>query len=235
MIPIRDRFYKRTQPIVNYWLMGINIAIFFWELKLELGGELGNFVNSWGLIPAQFTAGVQNALFVNPAAWIIVFRGVVSLFTGMFIHASFSQILGNLLFLWVFGQTIENLIGHKRYLGLYLAAGVLTGIAQIFMEPQLTVPCVGANGAIAAMIGAYMIKFPQAKIDSVLPLLLIYIPIELPAIFYLFWWFVQQLFYGVGSLHIPPSGANLSSMAYGMQIIGLVVGATYIRHFQPRM
>lgn len=229
MIPISDRIHNRSQPLINYWLIGINIAIFLWELQLELSGELGNFVNSWGIIPAQITAAFHNAFFVNPAAWIVVAWRVLSLISAIFIHASFSQILGNLIFLWVFGKTVENFLGHGRYLVLYLTAGIFTGIIQVIFEPNLTVPLVGANGAIAAILGAYYIKFPKAKIDTVLALLLIYIPTQIPVIFYLFWWLIQPLFYSIGSLNITPSGANLSSLAYWLQIFSLFIGAAYVR------
>lgn len=229
MIPISDNIRSRNKPIVNYWLIGINIVVFFWELKLELNNELGSFVNSWGLVPAQINSAITNALFVNPAAWIVVFWRSFSLLFGIFIHGSFSQILGNLLFLWVFGKTLEVILGSKHYLGFYLATGILTGIVQIFLEPNLIVPSIGANGAIAAILGAYVMKFPQTKIDTILPLIIVYIPIELPAVFYLFWWFIQQLFYGIGSLNIPPVGVNQSSFGYWTQIVGLFIGAAYMR------
>lgn len=232
MIPISDRLHYRSKPIINFWLISINIIIFIWELQLELSGQLGVLVYTWGLIPAQITTAGTNAIFGNFAAWIVVFWRGLSLVSGLFIHASFSQIIGNLLFLWVFGKSVENLLGHRRYLGLYLAAGILTGVMQIIAEPNLTVPLIGANGAIAAILGAYIIKFPQAKIYTVLPLLLIYIPMELPATFYLVWWFIQQIFYGITSLNIPPVGANSPSLAYWMQIVGLLIGAAYIK-LQP--
>ena len=230
MIPISDNIRCRSKPIINYWLIGINIAIFLWELKLEFSDELGYFVNSWGVIPAQISSAITNALFFNnSAAWIIVIWQTLSLLLGIFIHGSFSQILGNLLFLWVFGKTVENILGHRRYLGFYLAAGVITGIVQILAEPSLTVPLIGANGAIAAVLGAYVMKFPKAKIDTILPLIILYIPIELPAFFYIFWWFVQQLFYGIGSLNISPVGVNQSGVVFWGQVVGLLIGAAYMR------
>ncbi|MEH2012528.1 rhomboid family intramembrane serine protease [Nostoc sp.] len=230
MIPISDNIRCRSKPIINYWLIGINIAIFLWELKLEFSDELGYFVNSWGVIPAQISNAITNALFFNnSAAWIIVIWQILSLLLGIFIHGSFSQILGNLLFLWVFGKTVENILGHRRYLGFYLAAGVITGIVQILAEPSLTVPLIGANGAIAAVLGAYVMKFPKARIDTILPLIILYIPIELPAFFYIFWWFVQQLFYGIGSLNIPPVGVNQSGVVFWGQVMGLLIGAAYMR------
>ncbi|MEH2405389.1 rhomboid family intramembrane serine protease [Nostoc sp.] len=229
MIPISDNIRCRSKPIINYWLIGINIAIFLWELKLEFSDELGYFVNSWGVIPAQISSAITNALFFNNAAWIIVIWQTLSLLFGIFINGSFSQILGNLLFLWVFGKTVENILGHRRYLGFYLAAGVITGIVQILAEPSLTVPLIGANGAITAVLGAYIMKFPKAKIDTILPLIILYIPVELPAFFYIFWWFVQQLFYGIGSLNIPPVGVNQSGVVFWGQVGGLLIGAAFMR------
>ncbi|MBX9256575.1 rhomboid family intramembrane serine protease [Desmonostoc muscorum CCALA 125] len=229
MIPISDNIRCWNKPIVNYWLIGINIAVFLWELRLEFSDELGYFVNSWGVIPAQISGAITNAIFLNFAAWIVVLWRLFSLIFGIFLHGSFSQILGNLLFLWVFGKTLENILGHKRYLVLYLAGGVVTGVAQILAQPSLTVPLIGANGAIAAVLGAYIIKFPQVKIYSVLPLIILYIPLEVPAFFYVFWWFVQQLFYGIGSLNIPPFGVNQSGVIYWGQVVGLVFGAGFMR------
>lgn len=229
MIPISDRIQIRKQPIINYWLIGINIAVFLYELQLETSGELGDFIYSWGMIPAQITGAIQNAVFLNPAAWIVVAWRSLSLISALFIHASFSQILGNLIFLWVFGKSLENFLGHGRYLGLYLTTGILTGVLQVITQPNLTVPLLGANSAIAAILGAYYIKYPYAKIHTVLPLLLIYIPTEIPVIFYLFWWFIQQLFYGIGSLNLPPSGANSLSIAYWLQIVTLLMSGAYLR------
>ncbi len=228
MIPISDNIRIRQRPIINYWLIGINIAMFLWEIQLELGNQLGGFIYSWGLIPAQISGAITNAL-VNPAAWIVVCWRLISLPLGMFLHGSFSQILGNLLFLWVFGKTLENFLGHRRYLGFYLGSGILTAIFQILAQPSLTVPLIGANGAIASILGAYIIKFPQAKIDSILPLVFVYIPVEIPAFVYLFWWFIQQFFYGIGSLNIPPAGVNQFGMGYWAQAAGVLIGVLFIR------
>jgi membrane associated rhomboid family serine protease len=229
MIPISDNIRCWNKPIINNWLIGINIAIFLWELQLEFSDNLGYFINSLGVIPAQITGAITNALFFNNAAWIIVIWRSCSLLFSIFLHGSFSQILGNLLFLWVFGKTVENILGHRRYLGFYLAAGIITGIVQILAQPSLTVPLIGANGAIAAILGAYIMKFPKAKIETILPLIIVYIPIELPAFFYIFWWFVQQLFYGIGSLNILPAGVNKSGVVFWGQIVGLLIGAVFMR------
>jgi membrane associated rhomboid family serine protease len=232
MIPISDNIYTRKKPIVCFWLIGINLALFLWELKLEFSGDLGDFVNSWGVIPAEINQAIANVP-LNPAAIVIVAWRLISLFLAMFVHGSFSQILGNLLFLWVFGKTVENLLGTGRFLGFYLLCGIFTGLVQIIAEPSLTVPLIGANGAIASVLGGYILKFWKAKIYTVLPLLIIFIPIELPAFFYIFWWFVQQLFYGIGSLSIP-GGVNPGSVGYWAHGAGLIMGAVAMHRLQRR-
>ncbi|MBW4452931.1 MAG: rhomboid family intramembrane serine protease [Nostoc indistinguendum CM1-VF10] len=230
MIPISDNIRCRKKPIINYWLIGINVGVFLCELQLELSGGLGYFVNIWGVIPAQISGAITNAfLFNNSAAWIIVIWRTFSLLVAIFLHGSFSQILGNLLFLWVFGKTVENILGHRRYLGFYLATGAIASCVQILAEPSLTVPLIGGNGAIAAVLGAYIMKFPKAKIDTILPLIILYIPIQLPAFFYLFWWFVQQLFYGIGSLNIPPVGVNQLGGVFWGQVVAILMGAGFMR------
>lgn len=223
MIPIADNLPSRSKPIVNYWLIGLNIALFLWEIRLEFTGELGNLVQSLGVIPVKISTPIAHLTTGNPAAIVAALVFSSSLLSAMFLHASFSQILGNLIFLSVFGRRVEELLGHGRYLAFYPIGGVLTGILQVLVQPTLTIPIVGANGAIACVLGAYLINFPKAKIDSILPLAIVFIPIQLPAMFYLVWWFVQQTFYGIGSLNIP-GGVNSEGIAYLVQGVGLIFG-----------
>jgi membrane associated rhomboid family serine protease len=233
MIPITDNifFFSRKKPIVVYLLIGINIALFLWQLKLELNSELSHFVNSWGIIPAQISGAIVDGLSGNPAAWIVVLMRSTSLLTGMFLHGSFSQILGNSMFLWVFGRTLESILGYQRFVLFYLVSGLLTGLVQLLADPGLTAPLIGSNGAIAAILGAYFLKFPKAKIDTILPLLILFIPVELPVFFYLCWWFVQQLSYGIGSLNIL-GGVNPISIGYWAHGVGLLIGAVFMKLLQ---
>lgn len=228
MIPIGDNIPSRSQPQSNYLLIGINIALFLWELKLEVVGKLGDLVNSWGIVPARITSVTANVLGGNPATGIALLILSSSLLGGMFLHSSFSHIVGNLLFLWVFGKSVENVLGHRQFLVFYLLCGILTGIVQILVAPTLTTPLIGANGAIAGILGAYFLSFPTSKIDTILPLVIVFIPIELPALFYLFWWFGQQMFYGIGSLNIP-GGVNPTGIAYWAHGVGLIIGAVLMR------
>ncbi|MDJ0618090.1 MAG: rhomboid family intramembrane serine protease [Calothrix sp. MO_192.B10] len=230
MIPISDNifFFSHKRPIIVYGLIGLNLVIFLWEIKLELSNELTNVIYNWGIIPKQISAAFIELLTGNFAAIIIIFISLASLIVATFLHSSFSQILGNILFLWVFGQTIEKIIGYRGFILFYLVSSIITSIIQILVDPNLAVPLIGSNGAIAAILGAYITKFPQTKIYSVLPLIVIFIPVEIPAFFYLFWWFAQQLFYGIGSLNIT-GGVNPPSLAYWMHGVGLIIGAAFMR------
>ncbi|MDJ0775474.1 MAG: rhomboid family intramembrane serine protease [Mastigocoleus sp. MO_167.B18] len=228
MIPISDNVRGKRIPVATYCLIGINIMLFFWELKLELSGELSNFIYSWGVIPSKISLAIADAISGNPAAWVVVILSSTSLLTGMFLHGSFSQILGNSLFLWVFGKSVEKAFGHGKFLSLYLICGVITGLIQILAEPTLKVPLIGANAAIASLLGAYAFRFPKAKVDTILPLIIVFIPIEVPASLYLLWWFLQQLFYSVGSLNIN-GGVNPSSAGYWAHAAGIFVGGSWAR------
>ncbi|HIK10688.1 MAG TPA: rhomboid family intramembrane serine protease [Oscillatoriaceae cyanobacterium M33_DOE_052] len=226
MIPISDNIPSGRLPLVNYAIMGMNVAIFLAELRLEITGNLGNFLQTWGIVPARIHSVITDAITTgNPAAAVaaIVF-GTGPLVVAMFLHGSFSQILGNTLFLWVFGKQVEMILGRWRYLLFYLVCGILTGVAQVLVDPTLAVPLVGAQGAVAGVLGAYLLNFPKAKIESILPLVVAFIPVEMPAFFYLLWWFVQQIFYGIGQLEIG-GAINPFSMAYWTQVLGMIVGA----------
>ncbi len=230
MIPISDNIPCRRLPVVNYTIIGMNVAIFLAQLRLEITGNLGNFLHTWGIVPARIHSVINDAITTgNPAAVVaaIVF-GIGPLVVAMFLHSSFSQILGNTLFLWVFGKQVEVILGRWKYLLFYLICGFLTGLGQILIEPSLAVPLVGAQGAVAGVLGAYLVNFPKVKIESILPLIVAFIPVEIPAFFYLLWWFVQQIFYGIGQLEIG-GAINPFSIAYWTHGVGLIVGASLVR------
>ena len=152
---------------------------------------------------------------------------VRSLIGGIFLHGSFAQILGNMLFLWVFGRRVEEILGHGKFLLFYIICGVSVGLVQIFAEPSLNVPLVGANGAMAGVLGGYFLRFPRAKIETILPLIVVFMPVELPVVFYLFWWFIQQWFYGIGSLTVE-GGVNTGGVGYWVHGVGLIFGACLV-------
>lgn len=209
-----------------YLLIGINIALFIWEIKLGFAGLLRDAIYSFGVIPARISSVFMDALASNnPAVWLAMVMVSLSIIPAMFLHGSYSQIIGNLIYLFVFGRTVEDKLGHGKFILFYLGCGVLTVAVQITVEPTLSVPLIGANGAIASIIGAYLFSFPKAKVDSLLPLFIIFIPLELPAMFYLFWWFIQQGAYGLGTLAIA-GGVNPLSKGYLAHGIGMLIGAS---------
>ena len=229
MIPISDRIPIDKQPIVTYTILVVNIVLFIWEWQLDIRGELFDIINNWGVVPARIVNVTAAVTTFNPAAWVAWLLIQVSLVQAMFLHSSFSHLIGNLLFLLVLGKTLENLLGHFKFLGFYLLCGILTFGLQILIEPTLNLPLIGANGAIAGVLGAYLYKFSKAKLDTMIPLIIIFIPTQLPAIFYLYWWFIQQLFYSIGSLSIH-SSVNPFSLSYWMHGIGLVIGIVLMRY-----
>jgi membrane associated rhomboid family serine protease len=229
MIPISDRIPLGNRAIVTYLILSINLVLFVWEWQLDVRGELIYVVNDWGIVPDKIVHVTTAALTTfNPAAWVAWLLVQFSLIQALFLHSSFSHLIGNLLFLFVFGKTLENLLGHFKFLSFYLLCGVLTFGLQILADPTLNLPLIGANGAIAGVLGAYLYKFPRAKVDTIVPLFIIFIPIELPALFYLYWWFIQQIFYWIGSLSIH-SSVNPFSLSYWMHGIGLVIGVVLVR------
>ncbi|HEY9810132.1 MAG TPA: rhomboid family intramembrane serine protease [Halomicronema sp.] len=226
MIPIADNFESQQKPIVTLFLIALTVAVFLGELKLEVGGILGEVLQGWGVVPGKLAEVASEAfLKLNPAAGIILVVMVVrSLIGSIFLHGSFAQILGNMLFLWVFGRRLEDVLGRGKFFLFYIICGVMVGILQIFAEPSLNVPLVGANGAVAGVLGGYFLCFPRAKIESILPLIVLFVPVEVPVVCYLFWWFIQQWFYGIGSLAVE-GGVNGGGLAYWLHGAGLIFGA----------
>jgi membrane associated rhomboid family serine protease len=223
-IPIGDNLPQRTRPIITYGLTGLSVGLFLWELQLETAA-LNDFLQTWGIVPARITALAQDAIAGEFLALPFL---IASLLVSLFLHQGFAQLLGNLLFFRVFGAQVESMLGHGGFLAFFVLAGIMTSSLQVWIDPTLQTPFVGANGAIAAVVGAYLVSFPKAKIDSILPLLIIFVSIELPAWFYLIGWLLQQTAYGLGSLNIP-SGMNPSAWSYWTHGVGLLLGAAWIK------
>lgn len=218
MVPLNDNNPTRTTPYVVFVLIALNVAIFLYELSLQGMGEdaLNQFFQVWAIVPAELTDSFGGRALNPVGEWF-------TLISSQFLHGGFAHLGGNMLYLWVFGNNIEDQLGHRRFIVFYLACGALAGLAQWIFAPASTVPTLGASGAIAGVMGAYIIRFPKAQILTLLPLFFIFTTIRVPAIFFLGWWFVQQAFYGVASL-----GANAdmgaSGVAYWAHAGGFVFG-----------
>src|SRR5262247_1243152 len=174
MIPLRDIIPSRTTPIVTICLIALNIIVFLYELSL--GRAVDAFTLYYGLIPAAFS-------------W-------VNVFTSMFLHGSFLHIAGNMLYLWIFGDNVEDRMGHGRFLVFYLLCGVAAALAQTITAPDSVVPMVGASGAIAGVMGAYFVLYPRARVLTAVPILFFIEIFELPAVVFLFFWFAMQFLSG---------------------------------------
>lgn len=217
MVPLRDNNPVSTTPTVVYALIALNLAVFVFQLGLT-PPQLNQFFDTWALVPAQLSESLRGAA---PAwEWL-------TLISSQFLHGGFFHIGGNLLYLWVFGNNIEDQLGHGKFLFFYLCCGVMAGLAQWAFEPYATVPTVGASGAIAGVMGAYVLRFPKAQIVTLIPLIIFFTTIRIPAIFFLGFWFVQQAFFSVASLS---NDVNLGSggIAYwahsGGFVFGLILG-----------
>lgn len=219
MVPIRDNNPTQITPFVTYGLIIANIVVFAYELTLA-PDQLKEFFFTWALVPAEFTKSLMGEpTYSAIPEWL-------TLFTSQFLHGGFLHIGGNMLFLWIFGNNVEEQLGHLRYLVFYLACGALAALAQWFFSAYSTVPSLGASGAIAGVMGAYILRFPKARILTLIPLGFILFPINIPAFVFLGIWFVQQALYSVASLDAPMNiGTEGGGIAYWAHAGGFVFGA----------
>ena len=201
MFPISDVIPSRTVPFVTVSLIIANALVFLYMLTLP-DRMLEGFVATYAVVPAWFS--------------------VPTLFTSQFLHAGWMHIIGNMLYLWIFGDNVEDRLGHVRYLFFYLGAGAIAGTLQVFFNPTSTVPMLGASGAIAAVMGAYFVLYPQSRVLTAIFIVFFFDVVEIPAVFFLGIWFVMQLLSGVGSLGVRNAAAG--GTAFWAHVGGFVVG-----------
>jgi membrane associated rhomboid family serine protease len=216
VVPLHDDNPTRNTPVITYALIAINIVVFLYELSLSPQG-LESFFQTYAIVPRELTAALSGD---SPQ----LIPQLSTLITSQFLHGGFLHVGGNMLFLWVFGNNIEDQLGRVRYLIFYLLCGALAGLAQWFFSSGSTVPTLGASGAIAGVLGAYILRFPRARILTLIPLGFFITTFRIPAIFFLGFWFLQQALYGIASLQVP---ANMGSggVAYWAHAGGFVFGA----------
>lgn len=221
IIPLKDSTKANRFPIVNVTLIVINVLIFIFQLGLS-ENTLNLVVYNFGVIPKVYTTNPLPALFISNPYWI------VPLFSSMFFHGGLLHILGNMLYLWVFGDNVEDKLGHGKYLIFYLAVGLLANIAHIMTNPLSTVPTIGASGAVAGVLGAYFLAFPKAKVVALIPIIFFFTVATVPAVVFLFLWFGFQLLSGLTSF-----GAG-QMVAWWAHIGGFVAGAILWMLFRPQ-
>ena len=205
MIPLYDTVRSHKFPLVTLTIIAVNILAFFHETRMA-SPALEEFVYTWGLIPSRFLSDPS-------AGWLLIF-------TSMFLHGGWFHIISNMWVLFLFGANVEARMGGIRYLVFYLLCGAAAALMQSYILPASDRPMIGASGAIAGVLGAYLILFPRARIASLVPILFIFTIVELPAVIFLAFWFISQLFSGWLML----SGGTGSGIAWWAHIGGFLFG-----------
>ncbi len=238
MIPIRDSERSHSVPYVNIAIIAVNIAVFLYEVMLSqnpLGPritELDRFIFRWGNIPAcTFDALGWNRHLVGDSASLCLSQPhpAWTIVSAMFIHGGWLHVLGNMLFLWIFGDNVEDAMGHVLYAIFYLLVGVAGALAHGIISPDAMTPAIGASGAIAGVMGAYIVLFPRATVAVIIPFLF-FIPFPLPAFILIGFWFLAQLFSGFSSLGVNAVGTG-GGVAYFAHIGGFLAGALLVNAF----
>jgi membrane associated rhomboid family serine protease len=214
MIPLRSTERVYSTAVVTASLIVINTLIFLYQATLNQY-DLNTFVSQWGIVPDQMR-GI----------------GLLSLATSMFLHGGWMHLIGNMLFLWVFGRNVEDLIGGPRFLAFYLLGGIAAGVVHVIVNAYSRIPTIGASGAIAAVMGAYLVKFPRTRIVTLIFIFFFVTTAEIPAAFILLYWFAIQFVSGFGSL--ASTDYTGGGIAYFAHIGGFLIGMVLIRAFPAR-
>jgi len=215
MLPLYDTVRSHKFPLINLVLIVSNILAFLYEQQLS-PPELERFIFTWGLVPAHLTS--------NPSVtWMTIFAA-------MFLHGGWFHLLSNMWFLYIFGDNVEARLGGARYLVFYLLSGVAAVLLQTYLLPTSQVPMIGASGAIAGVLGAYLVSFPRSRIASLVPILFIFTIVEIPAFIFLIFWFISQLYSGLFAMQ----GATASGIAWWAHVGGFAFGVIMVSFFARR-
>ncbi|ELS04102.1 putative membrane protein [Xenococcus sp. PCC 7305] len=218
MIPLKDENPVQITPYITYILIAVNILAFGYELSLN-PQQLEAFLHVFAIVPRELTASLSGI----PSQQAV--PEVMTLISSQFLHAGFAHIGFNMLFLYIFGNNIEEQLGRLKYLCFYLICGVLAGLAQWYFSEMSNIPSLGASGAIAGVMGAYILKFPRAKIVTIIPLGFFFPLFRIPALYFLGFWFLEQAFNGIASFEVQASvGMASGGVAYWAHIGGFIFG-----------
>ena len=226
MIPIRDDAPRYTTPYVNYFLLALNVLVFLFEVTLPPETRQ-QFMFQFGMMPNHVTGLLRGVPAMNPAF------AIIPVFTSMFLHASWMHLIFNMWALYIFGDNIEDYIGHFRYLLFYLLSGVGAAFLHILMNPHSDVPSVGASGAIAGVMGAYFILYPSARVLTLVPFFFVFF-VWLPAWVVLGFWFVGQFLSGAATAISYTSQTSGGGIAFWAHVGGFVAGIGMIKLFPSR-
>ena len=222
MIPLRDTIPSRRLPWVTRGLVLVNVAAFVAELLQ--GQALEAFIYRFGMVPAHWMVSSPNDLFDWPQLFL-------TLLTSQFLHGGAFHLASNMLYLWIFADNVEDRLGHGRFLLLYLGSGIAAAVAQLLLSSRSAIPMVGASGAIAGVLGAYLLLFPSARIVTLVPFGLFWETIEIPAFVFLGLWFLLQWFQGLTTIG---QVADVGGVAFWAHIGGFVAGMIGILLLRPR-
>jgi len=211
VIPLRDVIPSRTTPYITVTIIVLNAIAWLFELALPRD-VLPAFLQVYGVVPADFHAS--------------------TLVSSMFLHGSWMHVIGNMWYLWIFGDNVEDRVGHGRFIIFYLLCGAAAAFGQILIDPTSTLPTIGASGAIAGVMGAYFVLYPQSRVLTLIPLIIFWEIVELPAIFLLGFWFLMQLF-SAGAIAVTASTSG-GGVAFAAHVAGFVCGVAGVFVFRKR-
>jgi membrane associated rhomboid family serine protease len=213
MIPLRDAIPSHSFPAGTVLFVALNVVAFFYQLSL--GRDLDVFIMRYGAVPVRF-------ILAGQIEGVSTTERFLPLFTSMFLHGGWLHLGGNMLYLWIFGDNVEDRLGHLRFVLFYLACGLAAALSQIYVHPSSKIPMVGASGAVAGVLGAYLILFPHSRVLALVPIIFFFQVIELPALFFLLFWFGMQFFNGAVSITGTPYMTG--GVAWWAHIGGFVTG-----------
>ena len=225
MIPLQDILPRKKPPVMTWLIILINVLVFFHELHLT-PYQREIFFQTWGFIPARFFSNTATLLINEP-----FYQKYLTLITHLFIHGSWFHIIGNMWTLWIFGDNVEDRLGPFRFLVFYLVCGILASLFHGYVYPNSIIPVVGASGAISAVMGAYFVMYPFARIVVLFPLLFIPLIFEVPAFLFLIYWFFIQFYSGLFSLVVP---GGVGGIAWFAHVGGFVSGMVLHKFFCRR-
>jgi membrane associated rhomboid family serine protease len=211
MIPLRDVIPSRTTPYITITIIALNAVAWTFEIMLP-HDALNEFLTIYGVVPAYFS--------------------YPTLVTSMFLHGGWMHVIGNMWYLWIFGDNVEDRVGHGRFMVFYLMCGIAAALGQVVADPISTLPTIGASGAIAGVMGAYFVLYPRSRVLTLIPLIVLMPIIEVPAIVLLGFWFVMQLF-NAGAIAMTTSSRG-GGVAFAAHVIGFVAGAGGVFIFRKR-
>lgn len=210
MIPIRNNIPNKSFPFINWLLIGANFYFFYMELRLPSQARLEAFIVHWAVVP--------KILWMNPA------QNAVKLMTATFLHGGWLHIFSNMLFLYIFGKSVEDRMGHAKYLIFYFLSGIIANGTQAYFTPASTIPLIGASGAIAGVLGAYFFYYPYSEVETLIPIFFFITIRSIPAFIFLGYWFILQTLNSTFSITPMASGHTMGGIAFIAHAAGFVSG-----------